>query len=86
MPKFTFERKLSLDGVAIILGVIAALLYIGRMQEKINNLETRGATQSAQLDDVKVSVTGVRTDVAAVKSDVAVLAAVLVERTGKPLK
>lgn len=76
---FSFERKLSLDGVAIITGVILVLIYFGALQEKINQLQLTSALQSVQLNEVGKSIDGV-------KSDVAVLSAVVGERTGKPLK
>ena len=77
--KFQFEKKLSLDGVAIIIGIIAALLWIGSLKQQIQTLQTASDAHSLQLTEVNQGV-------AQVKSDVAVLSAVVVERTGKPLK
>lgn len=76
---FQFEKKLSLDGVAIIVGVVAALVWIGELKATINELQKQGAEHSQQLNDLGKSVDGV-------KSDVAVLSAVVSERTGKPSK
>ena len=74
-PKqFTFERKLSIDGVAIIAGVVASLLYIGSLKERINNLTDASDQHTRQLVDLGTSV-------ASVKGDVAVLSAVVNERT-----
>lgn len=86
MTKFTFDRKLSLDGVAIIIGVASALIYIGKLDTTVSEVKKQGEEHAAAITQVNDHVTEVKTDVAAVKSDVAVLSAVVVERTGKPLK
>ena len=79
LPRFTFEKKLSLDGVAIIIGSITALLWIGSLRQQINDLQMQGQVHSQQLSDLNTAVSGVRLDVS-------VLQAVVVERTGKPIK
>jgi hypothetical protein len=86
MTKFTFDRKLSLDGVAIIIGVASALIYIGKLDSSVAELKKQADTQVIAVSQVKDAQIDLKADVAAVKSDVAVLSAVVVERTGKPLK
>ena len=86
MTKFTFDKKLSLDGVAIIIGVASALIYIGKLDSSVAELKKQGDTHAEAIAQVKDTQIELKSDVAAVKSDVAVLSAVVVERTGKPLK
>lgn len=74
--KFSFERKLSIDGVAIIIGVVSALIFIGSLKQKINDLGDASMAHTKQLTDLGTSVQAVR-------SDVAVLQAVVNERTTK---
>lgn len=85
-PKFIFERKLSLDGVAIIIGVVTVLVWLGGFKRQVETLQSASDVHTVQLEGVKDSIVAVKADVAVVKSDVAVLSAVVVERTGKPLK
>ncbi len=77
--KFQFERKLSLDGVAIIIGVIGAFIWIGQLKENIGELNKQSQSQADQLVNVGKDVNGV-------KSDVAVLRVIVEERTQKSVK
>ncbi len=86
MSKFTFDRKLSLDGVAIIVLAATALIWLAKLDSTVTEVKKQGDIHTDAIAHVNESVAGVKTDVAAVKSDVAVLSAVVSERTGKPLK
>jgi len=79
MGKLTFEKKLSLDGVAIIVAAVAILMWLGGFKRQVETLQVTTDEHTKQLESVKENVTSV-------KNDVAVLSAVVMERTGKPVK
>jgi hypothetical protein len=78
MKNLVLERKLTLDGVAIILAAVSCLIYIGHLQGTIDQLSEASRQHTFQL-------TTLQTDLNGVKSDVSVLSTIVVERTGKPI-
>lgn len=76
---FKFDSKLSWDGVTILAIGAAALISVGRLQEKVDYLQATSDNHTIQLDKVK-------DDVGDTKIDVTSLRAIVEERTGRKMQ
>jgi outer membrane murein-binding lipoprotein Lpp len=75
----TFKKEISFDTVALIIAACSFLIYFGGFKHTVEE-------DHMKINSVSEQVSQLTADVAGVKSDLAVLSAVVVDRTGKPLK
>jgi hypothetical protein len=47
---FKFDNKISIDGIAILLAMLGAAIWIGTLSQRVNQLEANDSKQQASID------------------------------------